>query len=206
MNRGARQADEHGDFYQEGKISLTLIEYAVQKLAYMVANGDIQIYNEFSLQHELGIILRGLVTGSLVQFERNVSYFGLTKSEFVKKEIDIVVYDSPSKPQAAIELKFPQNGQHPEQMFKSCKDIVFIEQLKESGFDRAYFIVFADDRLVYEGGGDGIYPYFRSEKKLTGPIRKPTGSRDETVTIRGEYTLKWNEVYGSMKYAIVEAQ
>ncbi len=30
---------------------------------------------------------------------------------------------------AVVELKFPRNGQHPEQMYSFCKDIVFAEQL-----------------------------------------------------------------------------
>lgn len=34
----------------------------------------------------------------------------------------------------AIEIKFPTNGQYPEQMFIFCKDIKFLEELKNNDF------------------------------------------------------------------------
>ena len=50
-----------------------------------VATGKVEVYNEFSLQHELGIYLRDQLkknpeyqnyNGYKVQFERNTKYFG----------------------------------------------------------------------------------------------------------------------------------
>lgn len=38
----------------------------------------------------------------------------------------------------AIELKYPLNGQYPEQMFSFVKDIKFMEEMKELGFNEAY--------------------------------------------------------------------
>ena len=35
----------------------------------------VEIYNEFSLQHEMGIYLRSVLSDYKVQFERNVSFF-----------------------------------------------------------------------------------------------------------------------------------
>ena len=95
--------------------------------------GKIEIYNEFSLQHELGIFLRNRLSRYKIQFERNVSYFGFNKNDYVKREIDISVCN-PDKNllYAAIELKYPRNGQYPEQMYSFCKDISFVEQLKAS--------------------------------------------------------------------------
>jgi hypothetical protein len=89
----------------------------------------LDVYNEFSLQHELGVFLRGKLEQRNVQFERNVSFF-FSGSTFVKKEIDIAIF-SPDKSilDCAIELKFPRNGQYPEQMFSFCRDILFAEQL-----------------------------------------------------------------------------
>lgn len=50
----------------------------------------------------------------------------------VKLEIDIVVNKGRIMgPKYAVELKFPGNGQHPEQMFSFAKDIMFMEQLKK---------------------------------------------------------------------------
>ena len=95
-----------------------------------VAKGKAEIYNEFSLQHEFGLYLRPTVgTAFKVQFERPVSFFGLHRGSFVKKEIDISVFASDQSEKYAIELKYSRNGQHPEQMFKACQDIGFLEQL-----------------------------------------------------------------------------
>ena len=84
------------------------------------------IYNEFSLQHERGKFLREKLKGYKVQFERNTKYFGITGT--TKHEIDVVVYNDTEK--YAIELKYPLNGQYPEQMFSFVKDIKFMEELK----------------------------------------------------------------------------
>ena len=55
----------------------------------------VEVYNEFSLQHELGIYLRNHLSGYKIQFERNIHFFGI--GEAVKKEIDIVVYNDKEK-------------------------------------------------------------------------------------------------------------
>lgn len=89
---------------------------------------DVEIYNEFSLQHELGIYLRSVLPNYKVQFERNISYF-TTDNKTVKKEIDISIFDHNMNEKYAIELKYPLNGQHPEQMYAFTKDIKFMEEL-----------------------------------------------------------------------------
>ena len=151
-----------------------------------------EVYNEFSLQHELGIYLRENLQkhGNFkVQFEKNsldvLGYeepypqnelekrFG--KKEIRKKEIDIVVFEEKSNSSinliASIELKYPRNGQVPESMFSFIKDIRFLEGLTKKGdqnkkcFDKGYFICLVDDPLFYEVKykKDGIYKYFRNE-------------------------------------------
>lgn len=183
-------------------------EGVISAFADDIASGEVEIYNEFSLQHELGIHLRNHFPQKKVQFERNVSFFGFDKKKFVKKEIDIAIFDSTdSNPKTAIELKYPRNGQIPEQMFSFCKDIAFAEQLRFVGFSEAYVVIFADDRLFYEGRQqDDIYAYFRSGKVLTNAIRKPTGSKDEEIYLHGVYKVKWVPVSGPLKYSIIEAQ
>ncbi len=185
----------------------------INQFAQSVASGEIEIYNEISLQHELGIILRKSFPTYKVQFERNVTYFGFSKGNFIKKELDISVF-SPDRDnfEYAIELKFPRNGQHPEQMYSFCKDIVFIEQLKQAGFQRTFLIIFADDPLFYISGSkrDGIFGYFREGKILHGTVRKPTGKENKEVVINGKYTMQWNTVQlktntNELKYAIIEA-
>ena len=117
----------------------------------------VEIYNEFSLQHEMGIYLRSALPNYKVQFERNVSLF-TTNKKTKKKEIDISIFDQSKKEKYAIELKFPLNGQHPEQMYSFAKDIKFMEELVERGFNRAACVVLVSDRPFYEGkSNNGMY-------------------------------------------------
>ena len=78
----------------------------VDRFSVYVEAENIEIYNEFSLQHELGIFLRGELGGYFVQFERNVSYFPIN-SKTIKKEIDISIFSEDKSERYAIELKHP---------------------------------------------------------------------------------------------------
>jgi hypothetical protein len=140
-----------------------------------------------------------------IQFERPVSFFGLFRGGFVKKEIDIAIFTSDLSEKYAFELKYPRSGQHPEQMFKACQDIGFLEQLHRSGFTHCYFVMVADDPLFYESGGKtGIYRYFRAGVPIHGHIRKPTGAKDDTIEISGNYPVIWNAVGKDLRYTVVE--
>ena len=94
-----------------------------------IQSKSIEIYNEFSLQHELGIFLREKLPDYRIQFERNVSYF-TPDNKTIKKEIDIIIFNEDKSEKYAIELKCPLNGQYPEQMYSFVKDIKFMEELK----------------------------------------------------------------------------
>ena len=136
------------------KLGVKTMGQLIESFAEKVCAGEVEIYNESSLQHELGIFLRNRLQNMKIQFERNVSYFRLSNINFVKKEIDISVFEIKDNTiflEAAIELKYPRNGQYPEQMFSFCKDIQFAEQLKQAGFQNAFVVIFADDHLFYEG-------------------------------------------------------
>jgi hypothetical protein len=170
-----------------------------------IASGKAEIYNEFSLQHEIGVFLRARFPEFVLRFERNVSFFFDGSARFTKREIDISIFSSDRKTlHYALELKYPRNGQYPEQMFSFCKDIAFAEELRTAGFANAAFLVFADDPLFYRGPGNGIYGFFRGGKALHGPIGKPTGAKDSEVVIRGSYQVEWRPVQGSLMYALVE--
>lgn len=194
--------------YIRGNARGNLVHEAINSLAQKIRNTEIEIYNEFSLQHELGIILRDLAEGLLVQFERNVSYFGFGSQTFEKREIDIVVFSRETKElEYAIELKFPRRGQYPEQMFSFCKDLVFVEQLKLAGFAKTYVLIIAEDPLFYANGStEGIYGYFRGSRTLTGEITKPTGSKDHSLFVSGEYDIQWQDIQDSMKYTLIDSQ
>lgn len=179
----------------------------LQEFVKSVAQGRVEIYNEFSLQHEFGIHLRKKFPDMKIQFERNVTSLFQQTSHFIKKEIDICVCSQDQiQKHSAFELKFPRNGMYPEEMFSFCKDIIFTEQLKRAGFLKTYFIVFVDDRLFYEGSAEGIYAYFRGGLSLSGTIPKPTGNKQTSIVISGNYTINWETVGNGMKYAFVEAK
>lgn len=168
-----------------------------------VSKGEIEIYNEPSLQYELGCYLRNSARQYKVQFERPVSFFGLGKERLAKKEIDIAAFTPDHQDRVAIEVKYPRNGQYPEQMFKFCQDIEFLEQLTDRGFEEGHFVVAVDDPLFWEGpSATGIYGPFRGRQTLTGTITKPTGKRDEMVKLCGSYGIDWRQA-GAVRYARV---
>ena len=170
-----------------------------------VENQDLEIYNEFSLQHELGAFLRNKVPDIQVQFERNVSHFGFDKMQLEKKEIDIAIFSKSLEDlYCVLELKFPRNGQVPETMFSFCRDIMFLEQLYSAGFQSAYFVAVVDSYSFYSGKDQGIYGFFRSGRTINGTITKPTGAKDKIVHIKGSYNAKWLSVSDYMKYCVIE--
>ena len=162
----------------------------------------ILVYNEFSLQFELGCFLRS--KEYTVRFERNVSAY-LPKgndNQFIKKEIDIVAFKGSDEMKAekiAIELKFPRNAQYPEQMFSFIKDIKFMEQVGGiQGFAETYVLCLVDNHnfYKYQPNQSGIYNYFRipGEKiSIPGntPISKPTGKKNKTITLSNSYSTDW---------------
>ena len=182
------------------------IEMSIQRLMNMLRHQDVDIYNEVSLQHELGFCLRhDMPPDFKVQFERAVNHFGIDRHGLVKKEIDITVF-SPSRNQKhAIELKYPRNGQYPEQMFKACQDIAFLEQLVNQGFGSSYFIMLVDDHLFFEGPKrDGVFAHFRNNKPISGVVTRPTGTKQEFFRIQGKYLVTWREIADRRRYAMVQ--
>lgn len=171
-------------------------------------NGDdILVYNEISLQLELGLYLRQ--NGYTVRFERNIGeYVDVDKtSNFVKKEIDIVAYKGENELEAekiAIELKFPRNGQYPEQMFSFVEDIKFMEQVKRVDGFKTFVVVLVDDKNFYENNKrqpvpSGIYSYFRSDKEevcipANTIINKPTGKKVQSISgLNNQYNSRWKK-------------
>lgn len=174
------------------------VEQLLNEFIVFVALGDVEVYNEFSLQHELGIFLRTRLTGYKVQFERNTKFFGIQGN--VKHEIDIVIYNVSER--YAIELKYPLNGQYPEQIFSFVKDIKVMEEMRNAGFNAAYCLTLVEDKNFYSGQKqDGIYAFFRGSKSVHGVICKPTGKKDEQLTVNGNYDICWRPC-GRMKYYI----
>lgn len=171
----------------------------------LVASDEVEIYNEFSLQHELGIFLRSKHPNYKIQFERNIGHFGIPKQGFVKREIDISIVDRVTAERiGVVELKYPRNGQVPEQMYSFCKDIQFIEQLVQTGFRVRAFVAVVDDPLFYQGRDEGIYSKFRNGAPIQGIIKKPTGAKDSQVEISGTYQAEWISGNGKTKWCLIE--
>ena len=124
------------------------------------------IYNEFSLQFELGIFLRN--NGFNVYFEKNVmAEFGKEYSkDFIKKEMDLYVIGKDNE-KYAIELKYPTNGAYPKRMFQFLADIQFMESVKKNlSFTKTFCLALINtDR---KGG-----PFMVIGKKNTNDELKP---------------------------------
>lgn len=166
---------------------------------------EIDIYNEFSFQHELGIFIKNNFPEYKVEFERNVSFFEITE-DTIKKEIDISVFSLDKKEKYAIELKFPRNGQVPEQMYSFVKDIRFMEELKHFGFTNTYTIVLVDNPQFYSGKSSGIYKIFRDTHQIDGKILKPTAnySKSEFIELQNSYTFNWNKLDDNQSYFFID--
>lgn len=165
----------------------------------LIEEASIEIYNEFSLQHEMGLFFRTLFPEYKVQFERNTKFFNI--GNLIKKEIDIAIYNDDER--YAIELKYPLNGQYPEQMYSFIKDIKFMEQLKESNFTNSFCVTLVSDRNFYQGSNiKGIYAFFRAGKLITDIIEKPTGLVKDAVHIKGTYCANWKDFRDEKYYVI----
>ena len=183
------------------------LKICIEEFLDYVLEQNIKLYNEFSLQHELGIFLRNKLPDYKVQFERNISYFGIYTGT-IKKEIDIAVFSEDKTEKYAIELKYPRNGQYPEQMYAFTKDILFMEELKALGFTSTAAVTLVDDKPFYNGENkSGIYQYYRGEQPIHGTVYRPTGSTKgiENIDIVGQYNIQWQPI-GKRMYYIVDMQ
>ena len=166
------------------------------------ASSGILVYNEISLQNELGLFFKN--EGYSVRFERNISrYITNRLSSFVKKEIDLIIFkgenEDTSQQRAAIELKFPRNGQYPEQMRAFLKDIRFMEQVASSNIaESCYVLTLVDDKLFYDAKErNANYPYcfFRGEKSKI-PFNPPLDKNNynKTQPHSKYYELTWKNL------------
>lgn len=197
------------------------------------------VYNEFSLQFELAIYLREKINEShltlldsaphadisRVYFEKNVCKIYMEQDEFckskkckmddgkcqfTKKEIDLSIMQNDIL-ECAIELKYPRNGQYPEEMFKFIEDIEFLEQLRNKGFKSAYAVCLVDDPAFCEKTSprakiDGIYGYFRNKITINGSITKPTGDKNKSHTVEGNYCINWEKTGDGRMFYIIQIQ
>lgn len=164
---------------------------------------------EASFQFRLLMRLAKLFDESSIFPERNIAYYKLEKGDFPKERIDIVIEQKNNR-NMAIELKMPMNGEVPEQMYKFCKDIHFLEKLRAAGmFCKCFFAAVTNDSRFWQGPkDDGLYPYFRGKPSavLKGAISKPTGKGkgQQGFIITGSYPICWKELPNDFRYFVVE--
>lgn len=174
----------------------------------LIQTGEVEIYNEASIQHELAIYLRRVLpAGFKVQLERNTAHFGIARLlKLHKSEIDIVVYNEQER--HAIEIKNPRNGQHPVSMFSFCEDLRFLEQLTEQGFTSGYGLIVTEDPGFYTAKRDEkqIYQYFRQGHPVTGTVISEIVEASKVrrpLEFTGSHTIRWETLEGNLRFALV---
>jgi len=178
----------------------------------------LDIYNEYSLQFELGWYLRSRLTADFkVQVERSLKSLLndekdsqiISPPKTIKNRMDIYIYNNSTNERFAIELKFPVYGQVPYQMYKFVEDIKFAQQLKDCfGFSKTYSVVLVDRDTFYNGSKNknSIYRFFRTEHKVYGNIAIPIGrlKGDRRIELDSEYPIEWQSLTNGMRYYIIE--
>lgn len=184
--------------------SIRGISLHITELEALLNNIDFtDFFVEATFQFTLLMELTSLYDKKSILPERSIKHYKL--KNLVKKRIDIVVEDVDY---VAIELKMPMNGQVPEQMFKFIEDIKFLEQLKSSSkFTHCFFITVTNDQNFWIGReNDGIYSFFRGNKKINGKIYKPTGENknNKFYEIKNEYNVDWKALKNNFSYFIIK--
>jgi len=160
--------------------------------------GEIELYNEAGLQHELGFYLKSVLNSSCtIQLERNISAILGNKKGLHKNEIDIFIKNGDRK--IAIELKMPVNKQIPKRMELTFKDVRFLEQLKTKGFDECYLLFTSNVKSFWESRREQkIYAYFndgiiKTLYKEDVPVFLKE-SKDTLIPITNEYEFTWKDL------------
>lgn len=163
----------------------------------------IELYNEFSLQHELGVFLREKMPKHKIQFERNVDTIFTAKEiekieeGMVKSEIDITILNPDGTTYATIELKYPRKKQYPVQMYAFIEDIKFAEQLQRLGFHHTYCVVLVDDDVFYQPTGrvgtkyEELYKCFREKFNVPSRFSFPIPKKVFPIELNKAYKIDW---------------
>jgi len=181
----------------------------ITKFFNYVESNKIYLYNEFSLQFELSSYLRNELPGIRVELERNISYLGLDKKQFVKSEMDILISNIDLNNQIVIELKAPINQRNvrPVTVFDWIKDLRFLEQLKVQNI-KGYSIFITDNQgyLRSKGTTKPLLRDFR-QKYISGSYCKHIDSKNKnkSITLVNDYKFEWNELGENFYYFIIEA-
>ena len=112
------------------------------------------IYNEFSLQHELGSFLREILKkyNYKIKFEANLKKDYNVDS--CKSECDILILNQDGKPEYAIELKYlTDDCAEPRRMFQCIEDMIFMKDAvnQNKSFIKTFCVVITENSRFYKG-------------------------------------------------------
>tara|TARA_B100000902_G_scaffold19496_1_gene23359 strand:+ start:343 stop:990 length:648 start_codon:yes stop_codon:yes gene_type:complete len=191
------------------------------------------IRNEASLQHELALYIRnafekaGNTPKARVLLELPVQYLtkplenisdvsqNKDKDDWIKKEIDIVVYDG--KKNYVIELKFVRKGAGlPKQLYHAIEDVIFCEQMVAHKKADNFFAIFLTDHsnIIKGTNTNHIYSFFNKGSNLEKPSIKTFKiselenhpafmKEDKKLELKEEYTIDWRDADQGYKYYII---
>lgn len=184
------------------------IELLIENFFKYVKEDNIEIYNEFSLQFELAFYLKKeLPKGIKIQLERNITFLNLKKKDYLKKEIDLLIFDKEKKEIIVIEIKclVKQRIARPITVYNWIKDIRFLEQLVENNNNINCFSIFVTDNSGFFNGQNNnvgkLLTDFRN-CKIKGEYSNHSKDVDKrnVLKIESEYILKWNNISDKLFY------
>ena len=156
--------------------------------------------SEFTFQFRIARFLESINSDYLIELESNIERYGY--KGLIKKEIDIDIVLSKTK-RIAIELKYVRDkGSYNIGMYKYCEDIKFLEELTSENFHTGYAIIFTNIKELYTPKENlnpknkenfDLYNCFRNKKKLKGLLNIKTGKMNESLKLRNQYNLIWEE-------------
>ena len=186
-----------------------------------IINNKEQIYNEPSIQFELGFYIREEIRklgrkDYAVEFERNIKDIGIFDSKEIKKlpkkEMDIYIYKKNSNERYVIELKYP-NDSDATTSFENelMQDIHFIQELRKK-FTRciSFSIVDITPNRFYvskRNSNSELNLYIRPKKntqpkEITGNIEYRINNKTFSYKF-SPCTVKWKTLNNNQKYSII---
>lgn len=182
----------------------------INKFFELIDKGEIEVYNEASVQFELGWYLKKKFPNSKISLERNISHLKFDKSEFEKSETDILFTDTLNHSHSIIELKAPinQDQVRPVTVFEWIRDLKFLEELTKKGI--SCFSIFITDNNGYLKSNrktGKLLTDFRN-KKIYGEYQKHVKSskKNKKIFINNTYQFEWKDIGKGLFYFIAEPE
>ena len=180
----------------------------IHKFFELIDKGEIEVYNEASVQFELGWYLKKKFPSAKISLERNISHLKFNKSEFEKSETDILFTDTLNHSHSIIELKAPinQDQVRPVTVFEWIKDLKFLEQLTKKGIS-CYSIFITDNKGYLDSNRKTgrLLKDFRN-KNISGEYQKhlKSSEKNEIIFINNTYQFEWKAIGKGLFYFIAE--